>query len=143
MTFAFAAVIIIYHDFAAAGNCDQFVAGVGNITHRGRITHNTIRLALHLTCHCGSGSRAPNMERTHRKLRAGFAYRLRSDDAYSLAHVYRCAPSQVAPVAFRTQTIARFTGKRGTNFHFIYTQRFDDIDRDIRPAKLQPDKSPS
>ena len=72
MTLALTAVIIMYHHFAATGNSDQLMAGVGNITHGGRITHNAIRLALYLAGYSGSGSSATDVERAHRKLGAGF-----------------------------------------------------------------------
>jgi hypothetical protein len=69
------------------------------------------------------------VERTHRQLRARFADRLCRDHADCFADVHQRAAAEVAAVAGRAQTVARFAGQRRAHAHFVDAEAFDFLDR--------------
>src|SRR5690242_17902916 len=68
---------------------------------------------------CRTRCRTTDVERTHRELRARFADRLSSDDAYSFTHVDTMATREIATVALRTHAVASSARDRRTHFHLI------------------------
>ncbi len=69
-----------------------------------------------------AGGRSADMERAHGELRAGFANRLRGNDADGLAQFDHAPGGEVAPVAQRANAAAGFAGEHGTNAHAFDTR---------------------
>jgi hypothetical protein len=106
---ALALAAVVVHDHHLAGTADDdFVAlGVAQVAHGGGETHRARRLGLDGVLHRGPGSRAADVERAHRQLRARLADGLGRNDADGLAHVDRRAAAQIAPVALGAHAPAR------------------------------------
>ena len=68
---------------------------------------------------CGRGRRAADVERTHRKLGAGFADGLGGDDAHRRADLDLAARGQVAPVALRAHSVLGVAGESGADPHLL------------------------
>src|SRR5205085_12430176 len=64
-------------------------------------------------------SRAAYVERAHGKLRAGFAYGLRGDDADRFAYVNHPTRGEVATIAFDADAATRFAGQDRTNAYAL------------------------
>src|SRR6202163_3376202 len=63
--------------------------------------------------------RATDVERAHRELGAGFADRLRGDDADRFAVVDRRAAGEVAAIALAADAVDEFAGQCGADLHFL------------------------
>ena len=64
--------------------------------------------------------RTADVERTHRQLRAGFANRLRGDDADRFADLDRPTSRQIASVALDAAAATRFAGQHRTNANSLH-----------------------
>ena len=73
--------------------------------------------------------RAADVERTHRQLRAGFADRLRGDDADRFAELDELAGRQVAAVAMRANAALGFAGEHGANLDALHADLFNRVGR--------------
>ncbi len=73
-------------------------------------------------------ARATDVERTHRQLRARFTDGLSGDDANRFALVDRRAAAEVAAVAVRAQTVARFASQRRADLDFVHADAVDGVD---------------
>src|SRR5690349_18605457 len=69
------------------------------------------------------------MERAHRELRSRLANRLRGDYTHRFSNVDRHTASEITPVAFRTETVARLARERSAHLHFVDAGGFDRVDR--------------
>src|SRR4029078_12167197 len=67
-------------------------------------------------------------ERAHRQLRAGFADRLRRDDADRLTMVDRRDAGQIAAVALAADAVDEFAGQGRTDLHFLDAGLLDGVD---------------
>ncbi len=130
VTLTLAAVLVLYHDFAGAGNHDQFALVVGHIAHLWIEAHDTVGLGFHAGGHCRTRRRTTDVERTHGQLRARLTDGLGSDHTDGFAEVDQAATAQVAAVAGGAQTEAGFAGQCRAHLHFVHTsslQLFDQV----------------
>src|SRR3982074_237277 len=63
--------------------------------------------------------RSADVERPHGQLRAGFADRLRSNDADRFAKFHKLSGGKIAPVAHRANAAATFAGEHRTNLQLL------------------------
>src|ERR1041385_6581996 len=68
---------------------------------------------------------AADVERPHRQLRAGFADRLRGNDADGFAEFHELPGGEVASVTMRANAAACFAGEDGTNLETLDPDLFD------------------
>jgi hypothetical protein len=64
----------------------------------------------------------------HRQLGAGFADRLRRDDADRFAMVDRRAAGEIAAVALAANAVDEFAGQCGADLHFLDAGLLDGVD---------------
>src|SRR5258708_23217951 len=69
------------------------------------------------------------MEGAHGELRAGFANRLRGNDADGFAQFDHAPGGEVAPVAQAANAAAGFAGEHGTNAHALDTRALDLVSK--------------
>src|SRR6185369_16522848 len=72
--------------------------------------------------------RTADVERAHRQLRAGFADRLRRNDADRLTMVDRRAAGKIAAVALAADAVDEFAGQSRANLHFLDAGLLDGVD---------------
>ena len=72
--------------------------------------------------------RAADVERAHRQLGAGFADRLRRDDADRFAVVDRRAAGEIAAVALAADAVDEFAGQGRADLHFLDAGLLDRVD---------------
>src|SRR5579862_10052113 len=90
---------------------------------------DAVGLGLDRARHRGARSRAADVERAHRELRARLADRLRGDDAHGLAHVHARAAAEVTAVAGCADAVAGVAGERRAHLHFVDAMLLDPSDR--------------
>ena len=73
----------------------------------------------------GLAGSTTDVEGSHRELGAGFADRLRGDDADGLAELDHAACGQAATVAFDTNAALGFAGESGADFELFVPDFFE------------------
>src|SRR6185312_13006493 len=81
---------------------------------------HAVKLGLDLRDFELRGRRATDVERAHGELRAGFADRLRGDDAGGFAELDEVAGREIAAVAIHADAVFAFAREHGTDFDFLH-----------------------
>ena len=91
------------------------------------VTNHAVVLGLDLRNLEHLRRRAADVERPHRKLRAGFADGLRGDDADRLAEFDERAGGQVATIAMHADAVLAFAGQHRADAHAVNAGGFNAL----------------
>ena len=83
-------------------------------------------------------SRATDVERTHRQLRAGLADGLRGDDADRFAELHELAGRQIASVAMRADAALAFASQHRADLELLDADLLDRLAASLRRSSGSP-----
>ena len=118
-----AALVVLHHDVAVAVHDDEVgraTRGLRALDHLEVVeARDALVLGVEHRLFRHPRRRAADVERAHRELRAGFADRLRGDDADREAEFDEFAGGQVAAVAVGADAAARLAGQHRADLHLL------------------------
>jgi len=126
---ALTAMLIVNHNFARAGNHDQFALAVGHITHRCVEANHAVGLGFDAGRNRRTRCSTTDVEGPHRQLCAGLTDRLGGDDTNCFADVDQATTAQIAAVTTGAQAEAGFAGQCGTHFDFVHASNFQLVNQ--------------